>query len=169
MFWSLVCFSTGSLCWGLYNNPFEMAMQSAVDCSEVKDGGLFVSATDGVRPGLGYILKSCCGRWFSFHFYWWEFWLLCRTYVIGVAPFPFPLFHADLLFHFLLISVCASIHWQTIQVDWVRVLTFSVTFLRLASGLPDVRACRADSDYEEDCFLGLLFPQSGGFCGIQQC
>ena len=28
---------------GLYANPFEMVIQSAVACSEVKDGGLLVS------------------------------------------------------------------------------------------------------------------------------
>ena len=50
---------------GLYAIPLEMAIQSAEACSEAKDGGLLASA-DGVRPSLGCILKSCCGRWFSF-------------------------------------------------------------------------------------------------------
>ena len=43
MFWCLVRLSTGALCGGLYANPLEMAIQSAVACSEVKDDGLLVS------------------------------------------------------------------------------------------------------------------------------
>ena len=43
MFWCLVCLSTGALSGGLYANPLEMAIQSAVACSEAKDGGLLVS------------------------------------------------------------------------------------------------------------------------------
>ena len=43
MWWCLVRFSTWALSWGLYSNPLEMAIQSAVACYEVKDGGLFVS------------------------------------------------------------------------------------------------------------------------------
>ena len=43
MFWCLVRFSTGALSRGLYANPLEMAIQSAVACSEAKDGGLLVS------------------------------------------------------------------------------------------------------------------------------
>ena len=42
MFWCLVRLSTGALCRGLYTNPLEMAIQSAVDCSEAKNGGLLV-------------------------------------------------------------------------------------------------------------------------------
>ena len=41
MFLCLVRLSTGSLSGGLYANPLEMAIQSAVACFEVKDGGLF--------------------------------------------------------------------------------------------------------------------------------
>ena len=37
MFWRLVRFSTGALSCGLYANPLEMAIQSAVACSEAKD------------------------------------------------------------------------------------------------------------------------------------
>ena len=44
MFWCLVRLSTGALCGGLYANPLEMAIQSAVACSEVKDDGLLVSS-----------------------------------------------------------------------------------------------------------------------------
>ena len=36
MFWCLVRLSTGALCGGLYANPLEMAIQSAVACSEAK-------------------------------------------------------------------------------------------------------------------------------------
>ena len=43
MFWCLVRLSTGALCGGLYANPLEMAVQSAVACSEAKDDGLLVS------------------------------------------------------------------------------------------------------------------------------
>ena len=43
MFWSLVRLSTGVLCGRLYANPPEMAIQSAVACSEEKDVGLLVS------------------------------------------------------------------------------------------------------------------------------
>ena len=43
MFWCLVHFSTGALSGGLYANPLEVVIQSAVACSEAKDGGLLVS------------------------------------------------------------------------------------------------------------------------------
>ena len=43
MFWCLVRLSTGALCGGLYANPLEMAIQSAVACSEAKDDGLLVA------------------------------------------------------------------------------------------------------------------------------
>ena len=43
MFWCLVRLSTGALCGGLYANPLEMTVQSAVTCSEAKDDGLLVS------------------------------------------------------------------------------------------------------------------------------
>ena len=50
MFWCLVCFSTGALSGGLHTNPLEMAIQSAVACSEAKDGGLLVSWKFGLCP-----------------------------------------------------------------------------------------------------------------------
>ena len=43
MFWCLVRLSIGALSGGLYANPLEMAIQSAVACYEAKDGGLLVS------------------------------------------------------------------------------------------------------------------------------
>ena len=43
MFWCLVRLSTGALRGGLYANPLEMAIQSAVAYSETKGGGLLVS------------------------------------------------------------------------------------------------------------------------------
>ena len=43
MFWCLVRLSTGALSRGLYANPLEMAIQSAVACSETKYDGLLVS------------------------------------------------------------------------------------------------------------------------------
>ena len=43
MFWCLVRLSTVALCEGLYANRLEMAIQSAVACSEAKDDGLLVS------------------------------------------------------------------------------------------------------------------------------
>ena len=43
MFWCLIRLSTEALSRGLYANPLEMAIQSAVACSEAKDGGLLVS------------------------------------------------------------------------------------------------------------------------------
>ena len=43
MFWCLVRSSTGALSGGLYANPLEMAIQSAVACSEAKDDGLLLS------------------------------------------------------------------------------------------------------------------------------
>ena len=43
MFWCLVRLSTGALNGGLYANPLEMAIQSAVACAEAKDDGLLVS------------------------------------------------------------------------------------------------------------------------------
>ena len=42
MFWCLVRLSTGALSGGLYTNPLEMAIRSAVACFEAKDGGLLV-------------------------------------------------------------------------------------------------------------------------------
>ena len=42
MFWCLVRLSTGALCGGLYTNLLEIAIQSAVACSEVKDDGPLV-------------------------------------------------------------------------------------------------------------------------------
>ena len=42
MFWCLVRLSTGALSGGMYADPLEMAIQSAVACSEAKDGGLLV-------------------------------------------------------------------------------------------------------------------------------
>ena len=42
MFWCLVRLSSGALSGGLYAIPFEMAIQSAVACSEAKDDGLLV-------------------------------------------------------------------------------------------------------------------------------
>ena len=38
MFLCLGCLSTGALSGGLYAGPLEMAIQSAVACSEAKDG-----------------------------------------------------------------------------------------------------------------------------------
>ena len=43
MFWCLVRLFTVALSRGLYANPLEMAIQSAVACSEAKEGGLLVS------------------------------------------------------------------------------------------------------------------------------
>ena len=43
MFWCLVSLSTWALCGGLYANPLEMDIQSAVACSEAKDDGMLVS------------------------------------------------------------------------------------------------------------------------------
>ena len=43
MFWYLVRLSTGALSGGLYANPLEMAIQSAVAYSGAKDGYLLVS------------------------------------------------------------------------------------------------------------------------------
>ena len=43
MFWCFVRLSTGTLSGGLYASPLEMAIQSAMACSEAKDGGLLVS------------------------------------------------------------------------------------------------------------------------------
>ena len=43
MFWCLVRLSTWALSRGLYTSPLEMAIQSAVACSEAKDDGLLVS------------------------------------------------------------------------------------------------------------------------------
>ena len=42
MFRCLVRLSTGALSGGHHTNSLEMAIQSAVACSEVKDGGLLV-------------------------------------------------------------------------------------------------------------------------------
>ena len=53
----------------VYANPLEMAIQSAVACSEAKDGGLLgVLVADGVGPGFGCILQSSCERWLSFYY-----------------------------------------------------------------------------------------------------
>ena len=54
MFWCLVRFSTGALSSGLYANPLEMAIQSAVACSEAKDGCMLVS----------WQLMECVVVWF---------------------------------------------------------------------------------------------------------
>ena len=59
MFWRLVRLSTGALSGGLYSSPLEMAIQSALSCSEAKDGwSVGVMAADGVRPGSGCNLQS---------------------------------------------------------------------------------------------------------------
>ena len=42
MFWCFAHLSTGAL--SLYANPLEMAIQSAVACSEAKDDGLLMSS-----------------------------------------------------------------------------------------------------------------------------
>ena len=42
MFWCLVRLSTGALSGGLYANPLELAIQSAVACFEAKNDGLLV-------------------------------------------------------------------------------------------------------------------------------
>ena len=60
MFWCLVRLSTGALSGGLYANPLEVAIQSAVACSEAKGGGLLVSWQ------LMEYVQSCCGKWLSF-------------------------------------------------------------------------------------------------------
>ena len=41
--WCLVRLSAGVLSGGLYTSPLEIAIQSAVACSEAKDDGLLVS------------------------------------------------------------------------------------------------------------------------------
>ena len=53
MFCCLVRLSTGALRGGLYANPLEMAIQSAVACSEAKGDGLLVS----------WQLKECALVW----------------------------------------------------------------------------------------------------------
>ena len=70
MFWCLVRLSTGALCGGLYANPLEMAIQSAVACSEAKDGllvsrqlmerilGWVVSFSLAVEDGFLFIMDK---------------------------------------------------------------------------------------------------------------
>ena len=100
MCWCLVRFATGTLSWDLHANSFW-------DGYSVCNGQFWgerwwsvcIVAADEVRPGLRCILQSCCGRWLSFY-YGCKLWLLCRTDVMGAAPFPFLLLRADLLCHF---------------------------------------------------------------------
>ena len=64
MFWCLVRLSTGALCGGLYANPLEMAIQSAVACSEAKDDGLLVSCQLMERVQVwvpvSHVAQYCC-------------------------------------------------------------------------------------------------------------
>ena len=86
MFWCLVSLSTGALCGGLYANPLERVIRSAVACSEAKDDGLlvsrqlmecvlvwFVSSSLAVEDGFLPVTEK------GFSFYvgriWWE--MLC--------------------------------------------------------------------------------------------
>ena len=69
MFWCLVRLSTGALCGGFYANPLEMAIQSAVACSEAKDDGLLVSRQLMERVLVWVVSFSLAvGRWLSFYY-----------------------------------------------------------------------------------------------------
>ena len=57
MFCCLVRLPTGALSEGLYAIPFEMAIQSAVACSEAKDDGLLVS-----HRLVGLVVKASASR-----------------------------------------------------------------------------------------------------------
>ena len=72
MFWCLVRLFTGALSGGLYANPLEIAIQSAVACSEAKEDGLLaswqlmdcvlvwvVSSSLAVEDGFLLIMDKC--------------------------------------------------------------------------------------------------------------
>ena len=99
MFWCLVRLSTGTLSGGLYTNPLEMAIQSAVACSEAKDDGLFVSwqlmecvlvwvvsSSLAVEDGFLLIMDKC------FDFYVGQMWW-------GLIHFPY--FFCELICYFI--------------------------------------------------------------------
>ena len=160
MFWCLVRLSTGTLSWGLYANPLEMAIQS-VACSEAKDGGLmecvlvwFVSFSLAVENDLLIVDKS-------FDFSVWH--------VMGLLLFAS--FFCELICYF--ISPNASVCLYPLENNTGRLsegadvlcelLLSNVRFTRHEGLQSWQRVC------DEDCFLGLLFPRNDGFCGIQQC
>ena len=68
-------------------HPLEMAIQSAVACPEVKDGGMLVSWQLMEWILVGAVSSSCCGRWLSLY-YGEEFGLLHSTDVMGVFFLP---------------------------------------------------------------------------------
>ena len=88
MFSCLVCLSLGALSRGLDVNPLEMAIQSAVTCSEAKDDGLLVSrqlvwpliSSFALEDGLLFIIDNSFD--FSVGQMRWEG-------GGGCAPFPF--------------------------------------------------------------------------------
>ena len=111
MFWCLVRLSTGALSGGLYAYPLEMAIQSAVACSEAKDDGLLmswqlmecvlvcvVSFSLAVEGGFLFIMDK------SFHF------------SVGQMRWGllfFPSFFCELICHF--ISPNAGVCWYPLK------------------------------------------------------
>ena len=84
MFWCLVRLSTGALCGGFYANPLEMAIQSAVACSEAKDDGLLVSRQLMERV-LVWVVSFSLAVEDGFLFLLWIR-VLTSTYPSGIIP-----------------------------------------------------------------------------------
>ena len=123
MFWFLVRFFQGALNWGLYANPFEKAIPSAVACSEVK-----------------MVVCWCCGSWWSAVLVWVVsssfavedgfLFTVDKNFHFSIGQMQlglllFPSFFWKLICHFISHNAGVScIHWRTMQVDWARVLMF---------------------------------------------
>ena len=109
MFWCLVRLSTGALCRGLYASPLEMAIQSAVACSEAKDDGLLVSCQLMERI-LVWVVSSSLAVEDGFLF------IMDKSFDFSVGQMRwgllvFPSFFCELICHFISPNaVCAGIH-----------------------------------------------------------
>ena len=100
MFWCLVRLSTGPLSRGLYANPLETAIQSAVACSEAKDDGLLV-AWHLMESVLVWVISFCLAVEDDFLF------IMDKSFHFSVGQmrwgllfFAFLLLRADLPFDF---------------------------------------------------------------------
>ena len=111
MFWCLVRLSTGALSGGLYANPLEMAIQSAVACSEAKDDGLLVSCQLMERV-LVWVVSFSLAVEDGFLF------IMDKSFDFSVGQMRwgllfFPSFFCELICHF--ISPNASVCWYPLK------------------------------------------------------
>ena len=111
MFWCLVRLSTGALCGGLYANPLEMAIQSAVACSEAKDDCLLVSCQLMERV-LVWVVSFSLAVEDGFLF------IMDKSFDFSVGQMQwellfFPSFFCELICHF--ISPNAGVCWYPLK------------------------------------------------------